>query len=52
MIITQSLIENDKKNYCQQLGFRCGWKPNNESCVERNRLHAVNTYGVIDKLFE
>ena len=26
------------KNCAQQLGFRCGCKPNNETRVERNRL--------------
>ena len=36
----------------QQLGFRCVRRTNNEACVERNRLHAVNTYGVIVKRFE
>ena len=42
-----------KNNNClQQLGFRWAWKANNETRVGRNRLHAVNTYGVIDKLFE
>ena len=44
--------QKNNKNCLQQLGFRCGWKPNNETRVERNRLHAVNSYEVIAKLFE
>ena len=36
----------------QHLGIRWVRSTNNEARVERNRLHAVNTYGVIVKLFE
>ena len=38
--------------FIQQLGIRWVRSTNNEARVERNRLHAVNTYGVIVKLFE
>jgi hypothetical protein len=34
-------------NCIQQLGVRWARRANNEPLVERNRLHAVNTYGVI-----
>ncbi len=49
----------ENKNYHQQLGFRCGCKPNNETLVEqlvpnligRNKI-VVNSYVIIEKLFK
>ena len=34
----------------QQLGVRWAQRAKNEPIVDRNRFHAVNTYGVILKL--
>jgi hypothetical protein len=47
---SQLFTRNKNIRVAQQIRFRCDCKPhNNETCAERNRLHAVNTYGVIVK---
>ena len=46
------IIEMVNYGFIQQLGVRCVRRTNNEPRVERNRLDAVITYGVIVKRFE